>query len=74
MGLSAAAGQFAKVRMQLGGEGKFVVVVMLFCDDSLLTPCPCPCRSLLANAAVAGDIGRWFVGRDNIVATKVSFV
>ena len=31
------------------------------CDDILLTPSPC--LSLLAGATVAGDVGRWFVGR-----------
>ena len=58
--------------MQSVAEGKCFVVVVFFCEDDLLTPCPCP--SLLAGAAVAGDIGRWFAGRDNIVATNISFI
>ena len=51
VGLSAATGPFAKVRLQSGAEGKFVVVVVFFCRDFSLRPCTC--SSLLTNAAVA---------------------
>ena len=76
LGLSAAIGPFAKVGLQSGVEGKFVVIVVLFCHDILLTPCPCPRPSLLVNASVAEEVGvgRWFASRDNIVATKVRFL
>ena len=73
-GLSAATGPFAKVRLQADVEGKVFFVGVFFCRDILLTPCPCPCPSLLDNTAAAEDVGRWFAGRDNIMATKVSFV
>ena len=54
VGLSAATGPFAKVRLQSGTEGKFVVVVVFFCHDFSLRPCTaCTCSSLLVNAIVA---------------------
>ena len=62
-GLSVATGPFAKLRLQSVAEGKFFVVVVFFCHDILPS-----------NAAVAGVVGRWFAGRDNIVVTKVRFV
>ena len=73
-GLSAATRPFAKVRLQSDVEGKIIVVVVFFCHNTLLTPCPRLCLSLLVNATIAGDVGRWFAGRDNIVITKVSLV
>ena len=61
LGLLAAEGRFAKVRLPAPDvEGEFVFV--FFCYDAALAPHPCPSLSLLVSATVAGAAGRWLAG------------
>ena len=70
--MSAAAGPFAKVRMQSGAEGKFFVLVVFFCQDFSLRPCTC--SSLLANAAVAPCGSRAMAMATAVAATVIRYV
>ena len=63
LGLLAAEGPLAKVRLpEPVVEGEFCFFVF-FCYDVALTPRSCPSLSLLVSATVAGAAGRWFAGR-----------
>ena len=72
VGLSAATGPFAKVRLQSGAEGKFFVVVVFFCHD--FSNRPCTCSSLLANAAVGCCGSRSMAMDAAIVAVVIRYV
>ena len=66
LGLLAAEGPFAKVRLlEPVVEGEFCFFVF-FCYDVALTLRPCPSLPLLVCATVAGATGRWFAGRGTL--------
>ena len=74
MGLSAATGPFAKVGCSWTRKVNLCcccVLLSQYFAHALSVPVPFP--SLLVDTAVAGDVGCWFAGRDNSVATRGNF-